>query len=193
MDTNAIDVTLMGLDEFMELYSDEGPFELADGERIPVSPQITRSGRIAGRLYRSLADHVDVNELGEVFSEVPFVITPQINWVKGSRVPDVMFVRAERLAELAEIDPHWEDKPLTIVPDLVVEVVSPTDRLANVNRKIARYLKDGVLVIWLIEADSKTVTIYKQGQKELIRLTIEDTLSGGDIIPGFEIPVAKLF
>ncbi|MBI5930093.1 MAG: Uma2 family endonuclease [Chloroflexi bacterium] len=188
-----IDVTLISLDEFMELYSDEGPFELIDGERISVSPQVTRSGRIAGRLFRFMANHSDENELGEVFSEVPFVITPQLNWVKGSRVPDIMFIRAERLAVLAESDPEWEEKPLTIVPDLVVEVVSPTDRLTKVNRKISRYLKDGVLVIWLVDADSKTVTIYKQGQTNLERLTVDDMLSGGEIIPGFEVAVSKLF
>ncbi len=188
-----IDVTLISLDEFLELYSDEGPFELIEGEREPVSPQVTRSGRVAGRLFRFLADHVDENELGEVFSEVPFVIMVQANWVKGSRVPDIMFIRAERLAALAESDPDWEVKPLTIVPDLVVEVVSPTDRLTKINRKISRYLKDGVLVIWLVDADSKTVTIYKKGETNLERLAVDDVLSGGEIIPGFEIAVSKLF
>lgn len=188
-----IDVTLISLDEFMELYSDEGPFELIGGEREPVSPQVTRSSRITFRLARWLADFVESNNLGEIFSETPFVIMVQANWVKGSRVPDIMFIRAERLAALAESDPDWEEKPLTIVPDLVIEVVSPTDRLTKINRKISRYLKDGVLVIWLVDADSKTVTIYKQGQTNLERLTVDDVLTGGEIIPGFEIAVSKLF
>lgn len=127
-----IDVTLISLDEFMELYSDEGPFELIEGEREPVSPQVTRSSRITFRLARWLADFVESNNLGEIFSETPFVIMVQDNWVKGSRVPDIMFIRAERLAALAESDPDWEEKPLTIVPDLVIEVVSPTDRLTKI-------------------------------------------------------------
>lgn len=113
--------------------------------------------------------------------------------ILGSRVPDIMFIRAERLAALAESDPDWEEKPLTVVPDLVVEVVSPTDRLTQINRKISRYLKDGVLVIWLVDADSKTVTIYKQGETNLERLTVDDVLSGGEIITGFELAVSKLF
>jgi Uma2 family endonuclease len=186
-------ITLMTLDEFMQRYSDEGPFEVVGGEIVPVTPQVTRSARIAGRLFRKLADYVETHKLGEAFIEAPFVLTIDAKWVKGSRVPDVMFIAAARLAQLAEDDPDWDSKPLPLVPDLVIEVISPTDRLADVTAKIAGYLDDGVRMVWLIEPEAQTVTIYTPGSKQLTRLTAEDTLSGGDIVPGFELPLNTLF
>jgi Uma2 family endonuclease len=183
----------MTLDEFMQRYGDEGPFEIVEGEIVPVTPQITRSARIAGRLFWELTTYLKSKNLGEAFIETPFVTAIETNWVAGSRVPDVMFVRAERMTALAAADPEWESKLLTIVPDLAVEIVSPTDRLSDVSKKIAGYLQDGVGLVWLVEPDTQTVTIYTPGSKQLTHLDSEDTLTAAALIPGFEMPVAKLF
>lgn len=183
----------MTVEAFMRRYSDEGPFELIEGELVPVTPQITRSARIAGRLFRVLADYVEDRNLGEAFIETPFVLTVDSNWVTRARVPDVMFVTANRLTQLAETDPDWDTKPLALVPDLVIEVVSPTDSHADVQKKITRYLDDGVRQAWLIEPGGQTVTIYTPHSKQLTHLIAEDTLTGGDIIPGFELPLVTLF
>jgi Uma2 family endonuclease len=186
-------VTLMTLDQFIERYGEQGPFEIIGEEIVEMTPQITRSAIIAGALFFELTLYLKTHPLGRLFSEAPFVLTAASNWVKGSRVPDVMFVRAERLAQLAQDDPDWQDKPLTIVPDLVAEIVSPTDKMSDVDKKIARYLDDGVRVVWVIEPSGQTVTIHTAGSKQLMRLTAEDTLSGGEVIPGFELAVTKLF
>jgi Uma2 family endonuclease len=187
------DASPITVEEFMRLYDEHGPFEWIEGERVPVTPQVTRSARIAGRLFRALADYVEAQNLGEVFIETLFVLTAKSDWVTGSRVPDVMFVQAARLTQLAEDDPGWENKPLTLVPDLVAEIVSPTDRLVDVDKKIARYLADGVRLVWLVEPEGQTLTIYTPDSKQCTRLGHDDTLSGGDVIPGFELPVARLF
>ncbi len=183
----------MDIQEFSRIYSDKGPFEFADGRKIRVIQKVVRIGRLVSRIARLTGDYVDGKDHGEVFLKTPYVILANTQQIVGSRVPDIMFIRAERLAALTESDPDWEVKPLTIVPDLVVEVVSPTDRLTQINRKISRYLKDGVLVIWLVDADSKTVTIYKKGETNLERLTVDDVLTGGEIFPGFELAISKLF
>jgi Uma2 family endonuclease len=185
--------TLMTLDQFAEMYGDCGPFEIIEGEIVEMTPQVTRSALIGGRLFRKLADYVEAHQVGEAFIEAPFVLAVASNWVKGSRVPDVMFVRAERLAQLAQDDSDWQDKPLAIVPDLVAEIVSPTDKTSDVDRKIMRYLDDGVRVVWVIEPTVQTVTIHTAGSKQLTRLTAEDALTGGEVIPGFEIAISKLF
>jgi Uma2 family endonuclease len=186
-------VAVMTLDQFMQRYSDQGPFELIDGAPIPVNPQITRSARIAGRLFVEMTLYVKAKDLGEVFSETPFALTADSSWVTGSRVPDLMFVQAERLTKLAADDPQWEDKPLLLVPDLVVEIVSPTDRASEISKKIARYVDDGVRVVWLIEPETQTVTVYTSGSKQITQWSSGDTLDGGDMIPGFAMPVAGLF
>ncbi|MBZ0289040.1 MAG: Uma2 family endonuclease, partial [Anaerolineae bacterium] len=141
---NTVQIPVISVDDFVERFANEGPFEYVDGEVIPLTPQIARSSRVGGRLFRKLADYVDEHESGEVFSETPFVLTlGNPNWVKGSRVPDIMFYSAERLKNLAEVVPDWEDKPLIGAPDFVAEVVSPTDRYTEVYAKVAGYLRDG--------------------------------------------------
>ncbi len=186
-------VTLMTLDQFAEQYGERGPFEIIEGEIVEMTPQVTRSALIAGELFFHLTLYLKKHPLGRVFTEAPFVLAVASNWVKRSRVPDVMFVRAERLAQLAQDDPDWQDKPLTIVPDLVAEIVSPTDKTSEVDQKIAHYLEDGVRVVWVIEPTGQTVTIHTAGSKQLTRLTADDTLSGGEVIPGFEVAIARLF
>jgi Uma2 family endonuclease len=180
----------MSLEEFSRLY-DEEPFELIDGERIPVSPQIPRSSMIAGNLYFHMKLFLQGNPLGTVFMETPFVLKPSKNWVRGSRVPDVMFVRVERLAELAKADPEWEVSPLPLVPDLVVEVMSPTDHLSTVHKKISRYMQDGVPLAWVIDPERRSVSIPSGTQ--YITLTDEGTLLGGEVLPGFSLPIQSLF
>jgi Uma2 family endonuclease len=186
-------VTLMTLEEFIKLYSEHGPLEVIEGEIVELTPQVTRSAMIAGELFFQLTAYLKGHPLGRVFTEAPFVLTVASNWVKGSRVPDLMFVRAERLEQLAKDDPDWLLKPLSLVPDLVVEIISPTDKTPDVDKKTTRYLEDGVRVVWVIEPEGKTVTIHTTGSKQPTRLTAEDTLNGGDVIPCFEVAIARLF
>jgi Uma2 family endonuclease len=185
----------MTLEDFMTLYSDEGAFELIDGERIPVMPHVADSGIVAFEFAQRLAAYVKERQLGKVFSEVPFVLPDEYdaNWVKGSRVPDVMFIRADRLTALAESDPDWRKKPVLLVPDLAVEVVSPTDRYSQVNQKVERYLSDGVKLVWVIDPEEKMVIVHRAGSPQQTRLTAADTLSGEEVVEGFEVQVSQLF
>lgn len=180
----------MSLQAFMEAY-DEQPFELVDGEKIDVAPQVTRSGRVAGRIFRILADCADAAQAGECFIEMPFVMMPdKPDWVEGSRVPDVMFVRAQRLAALAEQDPAWDVKPLALVPE-VVEVVSPTDRHAAVARKVKRYLADGVTAVWVVDPENRVLTIYALSHQAAFG--DGDLVTVGELISDCQIEVAKIF
>lgn len=185
--------SLLTVEEFMRLYSDEKPFEIVGGEIVPMTPQNTLSGMIAGELFIQLSAYVKPEGLGQVFIEVPFVMTLEPDWVTGSRVPDVMFVRAERIAQLEAHDPQWKTKPLALVPDLVVEIISPTDRASDVSKKVARYLQDGVRVVWLIDPEIQSLMIHTLGSNQITQLGGGDTLSGGEVIPGFEMVVGKLF
>lgn len=190
-----VQIAVISLQEFMERYSDEGPFEYIDGEFIPVAPQVARSGRVGGRFFRRFADHVEENELGEVFVETPFVLTlDNSNWVKGSRVPDVMYYSADKMKKLAEMLPDWEDYPLVGVPDFVAEVVSPTDKYIKVNAKVAQYLRDGVQLVWVIEPEEKSVTIYVHGSdQQTIVSDLDITLNMGSLVAGFSIKLNELF
>lgn len=183
----------ISLEDFMELYSDEGPFEYIAGEFIPMSPQAPGSARVAGNLFFELKQHLRAHPVGEVFIEAPFVLTAdEANWVKGSRVPDLMFFTADRLATYTNQVPDWREKPFILVPDLVVEVISPTDRFSNVNRKVLRYLEDGVRLIWVIDPQQSTAAVHHHNSDQVTQISPNGNLSGETIIPGFEIALSTI-
>lgn len=187
------EITTLTLEDYMERFSDQGAFELIDGEFIPMTPQVTRSGRLAFRVARILADYADQTNTGEVFIEVPFVLLYESNWVRGSRVPDVMFVSQAKLDALQAADPDWQDKPILGAPDLVVEVISPTDKALILGRKVKLYLEDGVRLLWVVEPDNDMVTVYRTDTNQALRLDRADTLQGDDVLPGFTLSLEKLF
>ncbi len=106
--------------------------------------------------------------------------------VSGERyIPDVGFISKARQPE----PPHDAYNPLP--PDLAVEVMSPSDDRDTVRVKVVNYLAAGT-VVWLVRPDVQTVEVYTPGQP-VQRLGSEDVLTGGDILPGFEVRVGAVF
>lgn len=188
-----ISETLMTLEEFVRLYDRDGPFEILDGERITMTPTVMGHNTVVMRLLVPLQNHVQKNALGDCFAEAPFVLTYNTDWVKGSRVPDIMFVAQGRLQAYQDEDPDWHGKPLVLVPDLAVEIISPTDSYLDVDRKVHTYLTDGVKLVWVINPRLQTITVHVQGSNQQTTLSRADTLSGDTAIPGFAITVGALF
>ena len=79
-----------------------------------------------------------------------------------------------------------------IAPDLAVEVLSPSDRMADAMSKVTMYLQAGVRLVWLIDPATLTVTIFRQDAAPKM-VSEGDTLDGGDVLPGFSVPVAEIF
>lgn len=77
-------------------------------------------------------------------------------------------------------------------PDLAVEVISPTDRKADIRHKQALYTKAEVPLVWWVDPERKTVTVYRFGQ-ELEVVDAARMLEGGDVLPGFTLQVEKIF
>ena len=77
-------------------------------------------------------------------------------------------------------------------PDLAVEVLSPGDRASEVLEKVQDWLAAGCLAVWVVDPKKQTVTVYDNNHT-VVRLRSTDTLSGGDLLPGFSVPVADLF
>ena len=92
-----------------------------------------------------------------------------------------------------EIDPDWRKKPMTLVPDFIAEIVSPTDRFSDVTKKVQTYLADGVQLIWVIDPDSQTVIEYRADSDQQTRYEGDATLTGGDTIPKIELSLKDLF
>jgi Uma2 family endonuclease len=181
------------LTEFLRLYDEEGPFELINGERVPIMAKVAGPGDVASTLMIVLGSYVRTNNLGKVYSETSFVLIDASDWVRGSRQPDVMFFSAERLSAYIAQNTDWKDKPFILVPDLAVEVVSPNDLYRDVQDKVDNYLRDGVKLVWVIDPPRGSVTVHRAGIKDLAVLSGDDPLEGGDVIPGFSVSVASLF
>jgi len=129
--------------------------------------------------------HVLPRELGDVLSaEAGFVIFPDRETVLA---PDVAFVRAGR-------EPQGEAcwHVARLAPDLVVEVLSPSDRAQDMQAKVALYQEARVPLVWVVDPRAQTVTVFAPGQAPVV-LTATGTLGGGDVLPEFQVPVAELF
>jgi Uma2 family endonuclease len=184
----------MALDEFIRLYDQEGPFELVEGERMPVVPTVMKQNLTTKRLFAAFLTYEQTHKVGEAFFEAPFVLTDRPDWVTGSRVPDVMFFRAERLAAYRATMPDWENKPMVLVPDLVVEIVSPGDSDTDVEKKkVKGYLRDGVRLVWVFNPQERGVFVHEAGGEQPTELTGDAVLSGSETMPGFEISIASVF
>ncbi len=180
----------MPLDEFIRQY-DEAPFELVNGERIPLMPPVLEHGEIIQLLNELLVWYKQINPNISILTEVPVVLEATPNWVKGSRVPDLMVYDKARLDEYKQRVPDSKAKPLALMPDLCVEVISANDVYVDVADKVNRYLADGVRMVWVFNPRLRDITVRVSDSVKI--LTIDDTLDGGDVLPGFSAPVQALF
>jgi Uma2 family endonuclease len=171
--------------EELERDPPEGRWELVDGELVEMAPSGGEASTVGGTVVYFLNAHVRPRKLGKVYSaDGGFVIFPGRELL---RAPDAAFVKADRLAA---------GRPAVgferVVPDLVVEVVSPGDRPGEVAAKVAEYLAAGVRLIWVLEPRPRTVTVHPAGQAPRV-LGEGDELDGGEVLPGFRVAVAELF
>jgi Uma2 family endonuclease len=189
-----ISIQPLSLDEFVERYGEQGPFEYIDGEMIPITPKLTRPSLIKGELFLSLAPYIRKHHLGIAFMDTPFVITlDRSQWVVGSRTPDVMFYSTERFEQFKQDYPDWKSIPVVGAPDFVAEIVSPTDRFTKVSTKISRYMADGVKLLWAFDWEAKTAQVHIPESNHITSYNGDAVLKADPIIPGYELKLAEFF
>jgi Uma2 family endonuclease len=161
-----------------------GRWELVRGELRDMPPAGGEHGIRAMRLGTRLTVYVEAHDLGAVLAaETGFLIARDPDTVRG---PDAAFISKEK------VPAQWPSGWLTIVPDLIVEVVSPRDRVGEVEDKIAEWLGFGVRLVWVVYPGSRTFQIHRPDQRPRV-LSEADTLDGGEIVPGFTLPLSDLF
>jgi Uma2 family endonuclease len=104
------------------------------------------------------------------------------------RIPDVSFVSWNSLPGRA----FPREEVWRLAPDLAVEVVSRGNTRQEMTRKLADYLSAGVRLVWYIYPDTCTVQVYESLDRS-VTLTAEETLDGGEVLPGFRLPLSTLF
>ncbi|MCY3831974.1 MAG: Uma2 family endonuclease [Chloroflexi bacterium] len=178
---------LWDIDDVWELYcqrsNDHLRFELIDGELIEMSGPGGTHGRIAIILGTYLYLFAEENDLGIVTGETGYH-PPADRY--NLLLPDVAFISFERAP-----DP-FPDKLVPVMPDLAVEIRSPSNTLAEMREKAQRYLRLGTTLIWIILPNDQKVEIH-QTQMPVKTLALGDSLSGEDVLPGFELELRWLF
>lgn len=147
---------------------------------------------IVKRLFLQLLA-LEQQNLGEVYQETAFVVMHGTDHVEASYIPDLQYTTEERLTWYREKYPDWRIKPLLLVPDIVVEVVSPNDQYVEILKKIDLYNEHFVRRVWLVEPQTQTITIHSMGNSQQRIYRLGDSITDDAFLPGLSISLAALF
>ena len=171
------------LEQFLALPETKPGCEYIDGEvaqkTMPTTAHIVIQRLLSFVFTLFLRDH----PLGEAGPEWRCIFGPP--GAEQARLPDFAFVSWAHLSGDAWNGPHRGP------PDLAVEVLSPDDRPGAVAAKIVFYLLHGVRLVWLIDPDERTVQVFTADGESRV-LHDEDTLDGGNVLPGFAVHVRDI-
>jgi Uma2 family endonuclease len=171
------------IDEFIELEdrpeNADKILELIDGEVVEKMGSFKPS-RIASRIAYFVENFLMAHPIG-------FVTGADGSYRVGSDmlIPDVGYIARERMPEIPE-------REVLTAPDLAVEVLSPTDSKRQTRRKAERYLDHGTRLVWLVFPETREVEVYA-ADADVVTVGIDGALDGGDVLPGFTLPVRSIF
>jgi Uma2 family endonuclease len=176
---------LLTAEEFAERPDPGYPEELVKGRVVPMAVPKPRHGEICGNAVLILGTHARERDLGRVLSNDAGVITERgPDTVRGA---DISFYGFARVPKGPLPDGYLETPP-----DLVVEVVSPTDRWPKVLAKVAEYLEAGTTVVVVLDDKRRLAHVYRaDGTTRL--LTDDDELSIPDLLGDFCVRVGRFF
>lgn len=174
----------MTAEQLFQLPADGMRHELVEGVLRTMAPAGFEHGLVAATLLARVQAFATAHRLGRVLAaETGFVLRRGPDTV---RAPDVAFVRADRMPT------NRVTGFADLVPDLVAEVVSPSDRASDVVNKVLAWLDAGVALVWVADSGSRTVTTYRPGVATVLRG--DDVLRGADdVLPGFALPLGELW
>ena len=177
-------------EEFLELvdqpqYQDRR-LELVEGEIVEMSKPGGEHGEITGWLHVKIANHVYENNLGRVtIGGTGFILARNSAGRDTVRGLDIAFISKAKAPN--PLPYGWIEIP----PDLAVEVISPGNQTGDTHKKIRELLGVGTSLIWIVYDETRTVVVHTSAGA--VTYEESDTLSGGDVLPGFEVRVGDIF
>ncbi len=179
------------IDDVRELAQDPANdnvlFELIDGELFRMTRPNRQHGLLASEIAFFLRSFTRQIEIGEVVVESGHHPPDYRYTLLG---PDVAFTRYERIPDSKSDDFY------PVMPDLAVEVLSPSESLNKARQKAEVYLRNGTSLVWLVQPDKLGVEVCRliDGSQLQIEFVSHDgSLSGGAVLPGFELSVKQIF
>ena len=176
---------LLSAEDLLRRYSRGLRGELIRGVFCETMAAGQEHGEIVINLGTALANFVKPRRLGRLMaSDTGIRLERDPDTV---REPDIAFISAVKLP-LSVRNRGYSDT----VPDLVVEIVSPEDRLSVVNDKALMWRRYGVRLVWVVDPDKRTIEVHRDSGV-MITLTEDDTLDGDVVLPGFRCAVRTVF
>jgi len=177
-------------ESFLEIVDSPGyedrSIELVEGEIVEMPKPSGLHGQITFLLSLRIGNYVVDNGLGIVTAaETGFILERNPDGRDTVRGLDIAFIRGAR------VPGALPDQLVNLAPDLAVEVISPSNKVADMHRKIRQLLAAGTALVWIVHPETRTVEVHTQSGATT--LEGDDSLSGGDVLPGFEIPVREIF
>jgi Uma2 family endonuclease len=166
-----------------ELPSGDFSYELDEGRLIVVPPPGDIHGAVQANLVTELKIQGERRKLGKARAEVAVILGRRPDSLRG---PDVVFITNASVP--IQLSTHGF---LLTIPEFVGEIVSKNDRPTRVLRKVKKYLKAGVKVVWVVDPYKRTVTEHRRAGKPRV-FRNGDVLTIEDIIPGFKVRVTEL-
>ena len=160
--------------------------ELLEGMLI-MSPAGFSHGDICAAIIMQIRSFAQPRKLGKVCDgQTGFRLTRGVRR-KTVLSPDVSFVSRRRVEAMAAPEKFFEG-----APDLVVEVLSPGDRLAETENKVRRFFLNGTLLAWIVDPVARVVHVHSPAGQSFVKQAGE-IIEGGEVLPGFKLRVKKLF
>lgn len=168
-----------------DIIESDALYEVVDGQIVEKPPMGSLQEFTASRLQALLGYFVYQNKLGHALVETLFDFGPKL---KNKRRPDLAFLSAKRWP----LDrPISEGNGAPVVPDIAIEVISPSNRWDDVLDKLAEYFRVGVERVWVISPRHRQIQIFDD--VNTIRILGETDVLTDDLIPGFELNLSELF
>jgi Uma2 family endonuclease len=165
-------------------------YEVVNGQILEIAPMSAFASEIANRLRDHLAAYALRTNAGRTRMDMAFRI-PLAEDETREREPDLAFISFDRWPQDRPM--RYRGNPVDVIPNLVLEVVSPTDRAEAVLAKADEYRRAGVELVWVIFPVLRQLYAYTAPDASPRVFHQTDVLDGGNVLPGFSVPMAGLF
>ena len=177
---------LLTIEEYAALDEPEGVrYELSEGELIVTPSASLFHNELRGEFNARLRAFVKTRKLGRVTNETDMKLISEV-----VRRPDVAFIRGDRLQGL-----DFDQVPLPVAPDLVIEIVSKDDRADDLLLKVSQCLDAGAKAVWLLYPNTRLAYRYLPGklEPEVRSANAGDRFEEPELLPGFSLSLAEIF
>jgi Uma2 family endonuclease len=175
---------------YLNLPDDLTHYEIIDGEVIPLASPTIKHQIVSRELFRRLDNQITAKRLGEIlYAPLDFVIRRA---PVRTRQPDLFFLSRERLQDWAHLQ---EQSRLEFAPDLVIEILSPSDTYTYWSEKLQDYFALGVPEVWLVDVDKRAIEVQVReagGYRSLGWFSGEQAVAS-QVLAGLELKPAEVF